>query len=435
MNRQFSRQRLSIRRQIRLGAAAVVLLFGGVGGWAVATEISGAVVAAGSVTVDSNVKKIQHASGGIVGEIKVRDGDRVRAGDVLVRLDDTMVRANLQVIARTLDEFTVRRVRLEAERDGLTGLVFPESLMARASDASVAAVMASERKLFDMRVAARNGQKAQLAQRIGQLKKEIAGLAAQEAAKAREGTFVTKELAGARTLAGQGLIPISKLTVLERDAVRLEGERASITASVAQINGKIAETELQILQVDRDRSSEVGQELRETDIRIGELTERKVAAEDQMRRVEIRAPQDGVVHDMNVHTVGGVAAAGEVLMLVVPDSDRLGVDARIAPQDVDQVFVGQRVMLRFSAFNQRTTPEIAGTLRQVSADVSRDPRTDAPYYTVRIAVDPEELAALGDLRIVPGMPVEVFAKTVDRRVASYLLKPLTDQVARAFRED
>lgn len=435
MNRQLSKQRLSIRRQIRWGVTVIVLLFGGVGSWAIATEISGAVIAAGSIAVDSNVKKIQHPTGGIVGEIRVRDGDRVQVGDVLVRLDDTLMRANLGVVTKALDELSARRARLEAERDGLTEPLFSVALLARVSNPDVANAVASERKLFEMRAASRVGQKAQLSQRIEQLKKEIAGLAAQESAKARESMFVARELTGARSLSEKGLIPISKLTMLERDAARLEGERAVITATIARTRGKIAETELQILQIGHDLSSEVAKELREADARFGELVERKVAAEDHMRRVEIRAPQGGVIQDLAVHTVGGVASAGEVLMLIVPESDKLVVEARLAPHDVDQVFPGQRVMLRFSAFNQRTTPEIAGTLRHVSADVNRDQRTDAPYYSVRISVDPDQLAALGDIRLVPGMPVEVFAKTADRRVASYLVKPLLDQVTRAFREE
>ena len=426
--------RRSIRSQVRLGGAVVVFLVLGVGGWAVATEIAGAVIAAGSIVVDSSVKKVQHPGGGIVGELRVRDGDRVNAGDVLLRLDDTMTRTNLGVVTKALDELAARRARLEAERDGSAAPAFPDDLIARASDSDVINAIASEEKLFHLRKSSRQGQKEQLGQRIEQLQKEIEGLIAQEAGKGREGQFVARELTGIRSLWEQRLVPLTRLTTLERDTARLEGERAQIAASIAQARGKIAETELQILQLERDLSSEVAKELREIDARMGELTERKAAAADQMRRIDVLAPQNGIVHQMAVHTVGGVVAAGETMMLIVPSGDNLIVEARLAPKDIDQVFVGQRVALRFSGLNQRTTPTIEGTLRQISADVAKDPRTDAPYYTMRIDIEPDQLALLDGVQLLPGMPVETFVRTTERNVASYLAKPLGDQIARAFRE-
>ena len=237
-----------------------------------------------------------------------------------------------------------------------------------------------------------------------------------------------------RSCGEKSLIPLTRLTALEREATRLEGERAQLIAAVAQARGKISETELQINQIDRDLASEVGRELREIEGKISELVERKVAAEDQLKRVDIRAPQGGFVHEMTVHTVGGVVGPGEAMMLIVPVADALTVEARIAPQDIDQIKVGQPAALRFSAFSQRTTPEIEGSVNRLSADVTTDQRTGSSYFTVRIAITPDELARLGDVRVVPGMPVETFVKTGDRTVASYLVKPLHDQVMRAFRE-
>jgi HlyD family secretion protein len=294
--------------------------------------------------------------------------------------------------------------------------------------------MNAERRLFQIRRTARDGQKQQLRQRIAQLEEEIGGLTAQQESKAREIVLIQRELGSVKDLWQKNLIPLNRLTSLEREATRVEGERAQLIATGAQARGKISEINLQIIQIDQDLAGEVGRELREIDGKASEFVERKVAAEDQMKRIDIRAPQDGIVHELAVHTVGGVVGPGEAMMLIVPAADALTVEARIAPQDIDQVRIGQPAGLRFSAFNQRTTPEINGTLSRIAADVTTDSRTGMIYYTARIAIDPAEIARLGDVRIVPGMPVEVFIKTSDRTVASYLTKPLADQVMRAFRE-
>lgn len=229
-------------------------------------------------------------------------------------------------------------------------------------------------------------------------------------------------------------MPITRLSQLEREATRLDGERGQLIASIAQAKGKIAELQLQIIQVDQDLSSEVAKEMREIDAKIGEFVERKVSALDQLQRTDIRAPQDGTVFQSTVHTVGGVIPAGEPIMMIVPNADKLTVEAKVNPQDIDKVQVGQRAMLRFSAFNVRTTPEISGTVSQVSADSTTDQRTNQSYYTIRVAMSPEQVARLGDVKLVPGMPVEAFVKTGERTVMSYLMKPLSDQLNRAFRE-
>jgi HlyD family secretion protein len=424
----------SIRAHIRIGLALVAVLVGGTGGWAALSDIAGAVIATGTVVVDSNIKKVQHPSGGIVGEIRARDSDQVVSGDLLVRLDDTLTSANLAIVSKGLDELSARKARLEAEREGDEAIKFPDTLLGRASDAGVAHVIASEARLFEIRRLARNGLRDQLRQRIVQLEEEVRGYTAQERAKATEISLIARELKGARELWDKNLMPITKLTQLEREAARLEGERGQFVSTMAQARGKIAEIELQIMQIDRDLSSEVGKELREIDAKIGEFVERKVAAEDQLKRIDIRAPQDGMVHQSTVHTVGGVVTAGETLMLIVPQADKLIVEAKVAPQDIDQLRIGQTAVLRFSAFNQRTTPEIKGTLSRISADAVTDQRTGLSYYTIRIALSPQELERLGAVTLVPGMPVEVFVQTGERKVLSYLTKPLHDQIVRAFRE-
>ncbi len=426
--------KIAIQQHLWAGLVLLVVLCGGIGGWAATTEISGAVIAAGVLVVDSNVKKVQHPTGGVVGEIRARDGDRVTIGDILIRLDETVTRANLTIVLKGLDELVARKARLEAERDGLENIAFPSEFVARVGELEVAAIISGERKLFELRQTARIGQKSQLRERIAQLREEIGGIAAQIKAKAQEIVLIQRELNGARDLWEKNLMPITKLTQLEREATRLEGERAQLTATSAQSKGKISELELQIIQVDRDLASEVGKELREVDAKIGEFVERRVAAEDQLKRIDIRAPQDGLVHQSVVHTVGGVINAGEQLMLIVPSTDNLIVEAKFAPQDIDQVKVGHRAVLRFTSFNQRTTPELNGVVTRISADTTVDQRTSAPYYTLRISLSREEISRLGDVTLVPGMPVESFIQTGDRRVISYLMKPLSDQVMRAFRE-
>ena len=429
-----SAARRSMRRHLVSAIVVTSILIVGVAGWGATAVISGAVVASGSLVVDSNVKKVQHLTGGIVGELRVRDGDRVRAGDIVVRLDETVTRANLAIITKGLDELMARKARLESERDGLDTIVFPAQLLAGAGDPDRAAAMDSERKLFNLRRTARNGQKAQLQERIAQLQEEIVGLTAQQTSKIREIALIERELAGVRELWKQNLVQLTRLTALEREAARLDGEHGQLIAAAAQARGKIAETSLQILQIDQDIASDVAKELREVDGKIGEFIERKVAAEDQLKRIDIRAPQDGTVFQLAVHTVGGVITAGDPIMLIVPEADNLSVEVRVNPQDINRLQLNQKAILRFTAFNVRTTPEIEGTVTRISADTSTDQRTGQSYYTIRIAMAADQLERLGDVKLLPGMPVEAFVQTGERTMFSYLMKPLHDQVVRAFRE-
>jgi HlyD family secretion protein len=424
----------SIRKHLIVGLAVVGVLAGGLGGWASTQLISGALIAPGQIVVESNVKKVQHPTGGVVGELLAHDGDKVKAGDVVVRLDDTVTKANLAIVTKNLDAAMARGARLEAEQRGFDKIKFPPQLTDRAGDPDVAAVMASESKLFDVRVTGRSGQKSQLRERIAQLKEQIEGLSAQERSKEQEIALVQQELTGVRDLYDKHLVQISRLTTLERDSARLNGERAQFVAARAESKGKITETELQIIQIDKDMVSEVSKDLRETNDKIGELIERKVTAEDQLRRVDIRAPQDGIVEQSTVHTVGGVITAGDTIMLIVPQTDDLQVEAKVNPQDIDKLQVGQKTLLRLSAFNQRTTPELNGFVSRVSPDVTTDQRTGQSYYTIRVSMPPEEIARLGDAKLIPGMPVEAFVQTGDRTMMSYLMKPLHDQLMRAFRE-
>ena len=425
---------LSIRQHLRAGLAGVIVLVGGVGGWAATTELAGAVIGSGTLVVDSYTKKVQHPTGGVVGELNVREGAKVKAGDVVVRLDETVTRANLLIVVKSLDELAVRRARLEAERDDQDRLDFPAELTARAFDPDVARVIAGERKLFELRRTARAGKKAQLNERMGQLREQIRGLEEQIAAKDRQTTFIDQELIGVRKLWQKNLVQITRLTTLERDAARLHGERGALVAAIAEANGRITEITLQIMQIDQDMRSEVGRDLAEIRAKTSELVEKRVAAEDQLKRIDIRAPQDGTVHQLALHTVGGVISAGEQIMLIVPSHDALVVEVRLLPHEIDRVSVGQPVLLRFTAFNQRTTPQLNGEVSHVSADVAVDQKSGASFYVARIAVPEAEIARLGDVKLIAGMPVEAFIQTGQRTVISYLVKPLSDQLMHAWRE-
>jgi HlyD family secretion protein len=422
----------SIQRYLLLGTILAALLTFGIGGWTATTELSSAVIAQGSLVVDSSLKKVQHPSGGVVSELRVRNGDRVRAGDILLRLDETQSRAAATIIVKNVDELEARQARLETERDNAREIAFPPALLNPDSDAARA--IASERSLFNLRRQAREGQKSQLKERSAQLQEEIKGYSGQLEAKKREVEFIQKELGGVRTLWEKNLVPISRLTALERDAARIEGERSQLTGMVAQAKGKIAEIELQIIQVDQDLRSEVGKDLVEVRSKLSELAERKTAAVDQLKRIDIRAPQSGVIHQLAVHTVGGVIGPGEQIMLVVPDADALTVEVKIAPQEIDHVHPGQPAILKFSAFNQHTTPEITGEVNVVSADLTQDQRTGNSFYTARIGLKADEVKRLGNVKLVPGMPVDAFIQMGGRTALSYLMKPLSDQASRAFKE-
>ncbi len=430
--------RSEIRKLNLIGLAVALVLVGGVGGWAATSQLSGAVIAPGTVVVESNVKKVQHPTGGVVGEIFVKEGSAVEVGQVVLRLDDTVTKATLGVVRSQLDELMSRQARLLAERDDAEAIAFPDELTLRRKDTAVETALAGEEKLFLSRRSARTGQRAQLGERVAQMNEEIRGLSAQQAAKESEIELIGKELVGVTDLYQKNLVSISRFTQLQRDRTRLLGERGQLIADSARARGKISETELQIIQLDQDFRTEVLKDLRDAQGKIAELKERVTAAEDQLKRIELRAPQSGVVHQLSVHTVGGVIGSGETIMQVVPRADELVVEAKVAPQDIDQVALGTSVTVRIMAGNQRTAPELTGVITRVSADLTREQQPGsqpAPaYYTVRIALPTDQVARLKDIRLVPGMPAEAFIQTEERTPLEYLLKPLKEQIARTFRE-
>ena len=425
---------VALRQLWRCGLAFIVVFGGALGVWAVATTVSSAVIAPGQFVVDGNVKKVQHPTGGIVGQLLVREGDQVAQGDLLLRLDETVTRANLQVIVRQLQQLASRKARLEAERDELNEIIHPPEIAEQLLDAEVVRIAAAEQRLFEARRGVRDSQRAQLNKRVAQLQNEIAGLRSQLDANANERQIIADELKGVRELFAKQLTPIMRLNGLERQAVSLHGQTGQLTSAIAQTEGKIAEIELQIVQIGEDLRAAIQKELRETDGKFAELSERRVAAEDQLKRVELRAPSAGTVHQLAVHTVGGVITPAEPAMLIVPTKEELILEAKVSPQDRDQLQPGQNAVVRVRTSGQRNTPELNGTLARVAADVSKEASATTPTYTVWVNIPKEEMKRLGSVSITAGMQADVFIEIGSRSPLNYLLRPLSDQVSRAFRE-
>ena len=422
----------SVSRHIRLASLVVAVLLFGFGGWAALAELQGAVVAPGTFVVERNVKKVQHSYGGIVSQINVKNGDRVESGQVLLKLDATQSGAELGVIKSQLVELISRSARLAAERDNLPNIVWPPTFLQTYPNAQETAD--GEIRLFEENRSAKEGQKAQLRLKIEQVKEEITGQSAQRDAKSAELNIIQKELIDVREMFAKKLTTAARLNSLEREATRLAGDYGGLIAQIARAKGQINEINVQILSVDENMRANAQKELRSIDAKVSELLERQVAANDKLSRIEIRAPRAGLIHELNVHTVGGVVSPAEVLMLVVPEDDGLQIQARIQPANVDQVVIGRTARLRLSAFSQKKTPEVDGRVLHVAADVTLDPKTGQSYYAVMVELDDKARRVIGDLKLVAGMPVEVFMSTGDRTALSYLTKPFTDQMNRAFRE-
>ena len=422
-----------MRRRLLMGLVLTALLVGGLGGWGAVASISSAVIAPGLIVVDGHGKKVQHPTGGVIGEILVKGGSKVEAGEVVIRLDPTQTRAALGVVTSQQVQLEGRRARLAAERDQAKAVTFAKGYIE--SSAEAADIAQSEQRLYAARISAKEGQKSQLAERIGQFRKEIEGLQSQLLAKETEVKLVTEEYERVNDMYKKQLTPITRVLTAERDVTRLQGEQGALVSNVAKAKGQISETEVQIISLDQTMQSESMKELREVEARLAELAERRNAAQDQLDRIDIKAPRSGVVHELQVHTVGGVIQPAETLMTIIPSDDKLAVEVRIAPTDIDQVTIGQKATLRFSAFNQRTTPEFIGEIQQIAGDLTKEPQTGVSYYVARIAISEEHQDDVRALKLVPGMPVETFVETGSRTAISYLFKPFSDQISRAFREE
>ncbi len=415
------------RRVLTIAAIAVAV-------WAGLMPLAGAVIVPGNIVVHSNVKKVQHSLGGIVAEIFVNNGSKVKEGDRLLRLDETAPRTNLQVILRQLDEVHMKIARLIAERDGADEPNWPTAMTANVDPSERDRLFNSERSFFFNRVSTKRSEKELAKSRIEQLEKQIAGLEAQHESNARQISITADELKSVQAMLLEKLVTIQRATTLQREAARLDGVDGQLVSQIAETRNKVNETRLQALQLEQNFRSEVIRDLNEAEAKEGELQERRIAAQDQLKRTIVRAPSSGTVNDLVVHTAGGVITPAEVLMAIVPEGDPLEVDARLSPEKIDQVKPGQSARIRLTAFDATTTPELQGVVDFVSPDIVRDSQSGAGYYDVRISLRQDEPGRANGLQLVPGMPAEVFLEIGSRTMLSYLFKPLTDQLSRSFRE-
>lgn len=426
---------VSPRATILFGLAIVLFSLGGFVLWASLAPLAEAVVASGTIKVDSSRKKIQHLEGGIVKEILVRDGDRVMQGDVLVRLDETRAAASLAILRDGYDAALAQEARLFAERDDLGSIVFPDRLASRGGDPNVAGIMKSQNILWEARKSARKGEVQILEKRGAQLQENIIGHRAQIDAKQRQLSFLHDELRSMRNLQKKGMVGKQRGLELEGDAAEIEGDRAQLQSQIAAIETEISRTELEVFQVGKSFREGVVDELKKVQADIYDFRERLNAAEQVYGQTEVRSPIEGVVVSSGIHTIGGVISSGETLLELVPINDKLIVEARIDPQDIDKVQVGLPAAIKITAFNQRTTPELAGELQYVSADSLQDPQSGMLYFVARIEVAESEVKRLGDKQLQPGMMADVFVRTGERTMAEYLLQPLRDSFRRAWLEE
>ena len=427
---------LSLRRHALVGVCAIAVFALLLGGWAGTTEIAGAVIASGNIVPEEGTKAVQHPEGGVVAEILVKDGDAVTAGQLLVRLDSTTVAANLQVVVSQLSEALALQARLTAESTGETAVSRPAALDDWPERDKLDELFAAQDRLRQSRAAAQAGLAAQLQEQISQLGEQIEGVEAQRQAVDEEVAILTAESADTAALYKQGLVQVARVNDDQRELARLRGETGNLTAQIAGLRTAIAERRTQIAQNIDKFQSQVLEDLRTAGLQISELLQQKIAAEDRLARLEIRAPQSGVIHQSIVRTVGGVVGAGETLMSVVPQSSALAVETRVSPLDIDKLSLGQAVSVRLTGLDVRTTPELAATVESISPDLTKDPATGVSFYQVRVALPPSELARLPHgQHLVPGMPAEAFMRTADRTVLSYLVGPMAAQLSRVFRED
>jgi len=403
------------------------------GTWAAYASITGAIIAAGIVSVESKVKTVQHLTGGIVSKINVSEGDQVEAGTVLIRLDETVIRANLAVTTGELYEYKAQKARLEAERDASTELRFDDDLTNQTGNGSLKRILKGQQSLFEARRASRLGEEELFQQQIEQLAQEVVGLEAQLASKKSQISLIDEEIADVEPLFKKGLTSKSRLLALKREKARIEGEAGKHLSDIARTRGTIREVDLKILKAGIDFHEEVLTLLRSIQLKIVELEERKITLIDQLKQTEIRAPLSGKVLNLAVHTIGGIVSPATTILQIVPDEDRLIIEARVTTSDVDQLFLNQPAMIQLSAFDSRTTPQLSAKVIKISADRIVDKATGSDFYIVNLALDEGQLERLGGDTLLTGMPAEVFISTGDRTVLDILLKPLTNQLTRSFR--
>lgn len=425
-----------LRVPMTLGILALLVLVGGFGTWAATTNISGAIIASGSIEVDQNRQVVQHPDGGVVAEIVADEGDTVAEGDVLLRLDPTLLQSELTIAEGQYFELVARRARLQAERDGVDEILFGEELLQRAeADPEVAELVGGQRNLFFARRDSVEREIEQLAKRGDQIADQVRGIEAQQVALTTQLDLIQQELTDQQTLLDRGLAQASRVLSLQREQARLSGTVGELTAQKAQAEGRITELDIEILKLETRRREEAITTLRDLQFRERELAEQRRAIKERLSRMEIRAPVSGVIYGLTVFAPRSVIRPADPVMFIVPQDRPLVIAAQVEPIHIDQLFVDQEVSLRFSSLDQRTTPELFGRVVQISADAFEDQASRVRYYRAEIVMNEGEAARLPEgAALIPGMPVEAFIRTEDRTPLAYLVKPFTDYFAKAFRE-
>lgn len=423
-------------RFVALGMVALLVLIGGVGLWSATTQIAGAIVTSGRVEVESNRQIVQHPQGGVVGEILVTDGELVEAGQVLLRFDAVLTGSELAIVEGQLFELIGQKSRLLAERDGIDEIVFdPELIEAAQTKPKVAELIEGQRGLFAARRASLGEELAQWDERVAQIHNQIEGSQAQLASLEVQATLLAEELADQVSLLANGLTQASRVSALRREVASLGGSIGALNAEIAQSRARIAEIEIERLKMATSLREEAIGALRELQPREIELRQTRLSLLEVLDRLTLRAPRAGVVYGLAVHTTRAVVQPAEPILYIIPQDEPLVIRTQIPTQHIDQVRIGQPATLRFSTFEQRTTPEIFGQVANISPDVFTDERTGVSYYSAELRPNPGELEKLAGLDILPGMPVEAFIKTDDRTPLQYLIKPLANYFNRAFREN
>ncbi|WP_037312798.1 HlyD family type I secretion periplasmic adaptor subunit [Ruegeria halocynthiae] len=418
-----------------VGFAALVILVGGLGVWAVQTRLAGAIISQGNIEVQSNRQVVEHLDGGVVGEIFVRDGDEVGSGDLLVRLDDTFLSSEKTIVESQLFELLARRIRLEAERDGVAANDLQVQLDDLQKQEDITPdLIAGQQRLFEARLETLTQQTQQLGKQRVQIESEIDGTEAQLVSLRRQVELIKEELEDQQSLYDRGLTQASRVSALLREEASLTGEIGRLEASIARLKGQIAATEIEIVELTATRREEAITALRDAQTQISELAERRLSLDVRLSRLDIRAPVAGRVYDSQVFALQSVIQPAEPMMYVVPQDTPLLVAARVDAIHVDQLHIGQPVALRFPAFNQRETPEIDGHVITVSADTFTDDNTGQTFYRAEVVPDEGQIDRLNGQALLPGMPVETMIKTDERTPLSYLVKPMADYFNRAFRE-
>jgi HlyD family secretion protein len=425
----------SAARPLWVGGLTILCLVGGFGGWSLFTSISGAIVSSGQIEVEQHRQVVQHLDGGMVAEIAAQEGQSVAAGDLLLRLDGSLLHSELTIVEGQLYEVLARRARLEAERDDAGTVTVPADLLTLAETrVDVADQIEGQRRLFIARRETVAKQTEQLQRRLEQTAAQIKGIDAQQAALAEQLALINDQTEDQQSLLSRGLAQSSRVVDLQREAASLTGDMGELTASRAQAEGRGTEVEIEILRLAAARREEANTQLRELGPQALELAERRRALVERIARLDIRAPVSGIVLGLTVTTPRAVIRPADPVLYIVPQDRPLVIATQVQPIHVDEVRVGQAVRLVFSAFSSRTTPEVSGHVVLVSADALVDQRSQTTYYRAEIVLDPGELEKLGDVVLVPGMPVEAFIQTGARTPMAYLLKPFTDYFERAFRE-